>query len=662
MILNTFPPSVKNVWCSFDTEARLRWVQSDVILTNDEVDELPDNYTQADIRKLVYVDTYCYSISDGTHIAILETVEEFYDFIAFHSIPFLYCFNAKYDFTTLYIYMISNGWECLPRSVKRFKPNTYISLHNDMGSKYMLQADIPTKHKKRGCHRVNFYDAANIFTNTKLEKLLENFKVKNNDGKDIRKTTMNYQLTELTDDDINYIISDTHGLYHLIRTVDKEFRNSTGYGLANPSKPDIITVGGFAKKVLLNNYLYPEARNYSESKRIYQSQHRMSVDFDQRLRIANLYRGGLVIINSNYQGEPITQPVYKYDYHSHYPAQMREMPAIRSTVTYMYTLDQYMQYKDRDKYVYVFEIESAHGSIKPDKRGVNMWFDPRTREYTDTIHYIANDDDQLLMFDFEFFEMMEWYDLNFEIKAVYAFATFKNDGYREFVDVYYKMKEESKVYKDASRSMLAKIMLNSSYGKFGENPVRVRCYHTINDKDALSLVITDETETDESSMLNVIQAAYITAMGRVKLMSDCRKYCDNISEQLIYGDTDSAHLTVKIPDDDLSPIIGGFGDECEVGGVTIPYEWCKYLAPKTYIQGRRLDNVWCYDIYCKGVSKKVVAESVDGRPPEEVDKIFAPNVKFKCLSKLNVRGGAALVPLYKHIMTDDDYINNEGVI
>lgn len=119
--------------------------------------------------------------------------------------------------------------------------------------------------------------------------------------------------------------------------------------------------------------------------------------------------------------------------------------------------------------------------------------------------------------------------------------------FKSFVDRYYGIRLQAKSDNDPALDFIAKIMLNSLYGKFGQRPIRltlelannakleqyVRQGKTVTVRDEFMLV---ESEAQIDHEFTAI-AAIITAMARSTLYCHIR----NAGDSYIYADTDSVH-------------------------------------------------------------------------------------------------------------------------
>lgn len=155
----------------------------------------------------------------------------------------------------------------------------------------------------------------------------------------------------------------------------------------------------------------------------------------------------------------------------------------------------------------------------------------------------------------------------------------------EYIQEYYE--REGKVIKNAGRKQVAKLMLNSFWGKFGEKPNKMQTF-TVTSPAELYKIIEDmgnnihdirictddiveidvtkaEEEVIPSSKTNIFIASFTTAWARLALY----QYLDKLKEQVLHFDTDSIIYLWKngLPQVETGPFLGQMKDETE--GVSI---------------------------------------------------------------------------------------------
>lgn len=668
ILYNDFPRFIKIEWAASDTET-FTYIDG-VKVSEDDLQILGKEKPAKFFREHATVRVWAWQISDGEHFFATNDFDEYINFIGEHKIKAVWFYNAKFDFAQIDYQILTHvpPYARVTDDDKCNSPWRYSSLHNDKGGRFSLKLWTPYKASGAGSrnvdrhehtHAVVFYDFCNIFGGG-LKRLLEEFNVVDFSGNEIRKSTMNYQAVDesaLSTDELQYLKNDTGGLYHLIRIASATLEDLTGYTITK-AKPDIMTAGGLAKKMLLK-HLYPDAGEH-ERKRKFQRDHPLTLAQDIYAREHKLYAGGVCILNDKFAG--VLQrgiKMRRYDVNSEYPYAMSIMQDIvgkAHTMTLSAWKKQTKAYKHEHIAIYI--IEEIEGVCKADK--VPCFRQPFTGKYTAEFHV----EERILMFEREYEELAKWYDFDDCISGVIVYKTRQNPKYAEFVYEYYKLKNDSKKAGEKAKTAFAKLLLNSSYGKLAERVQREITYREINEESgAVHLVHTIEDEIDEKSMLNVIQGALITSIARVYILSHIREIChENVRDNFIYCDTDSIHTLCEYDAADAVSL-GGFKDESPPDG----FNCVKYIAPKCYFDAvvDHDGEIEFIEFHSKGLSIKVIEnefKNADGKFKNisYIDKRFSYGEKFQPLSGMNIRGGKALIPIEKYLakpLKNVQYIN-----
>ena len=650
ILYNDFAPFTKEVWGASDTET-FTYIDG-VKVSNDELLRLGKTHNQAFFRQHASVRVWAWQFSNGKNFFVTNDFDEYIEFLCEHKVKAVWFYNAKFDFAQIDYQLLTHNPVYRLSTDEDGKQDgyRYESLHNDKGGRYSLKLWTPYKAHGKGSrnvdrhehvHSTTFYDFCNIFGGG-LSSLLKEFDVKDFDGNAIRKSAMDYQGVDeyhLTENDLNYLKNDTCGLYHLIRIANDTLTELTGYSICK-GKPDVMTAGGLAKKMLLR-FLYPNTQEkYRKEK--FQKEHPLTLEQDSYLREHRLYNGGLCILNEYFAGHIITDKMNRYDVNSEYPFIMSTMYDLHGDGVKM-TEKQWDKLKYKSGYERIFVFEELHGRLKENKI-------PCFRNgYTGKFEKSINIEQTYLMFEEEVNELKEWYNLDYDLTYYIVFKKRKLDGYANFVHTFYELKNESKKNGQKAKTKFAKLLLNSSYGKLAERVARRITWREINaETGAVHLVSKNENEVDESSMLSVVQGAYVTALARVWILSHIREICrEDVLHKLIYCDTDSVHVLAEY--DKADPYnLGGFKNEGE-------FNCCKYIAPKCYFDGK-IDNEGRFselEIHSKGLSIKLIEQEfktpTGWKSVKEVDKRFSFGEKFQPLSGMNIKGGKALIPIEKYL-------------
>jgi len=627
---NSFP---KRKYLGADTETKLYY--NGKLLSEDEAYNLYRNNGQAFVKQNVEVVAYAFMLSDGENFALFQNCEDFITACAMFQVDVVFWYNARFDFSIFDYYLLTNGWEDTTTKIKdkknygKLPSKTYQSLNGEYGQRYELKLwyDYYNKHSERHVHHWTNIDICNIYGGG-LKKNLEDFKIKDKNGNDVRKLEMDYVEADI-EDDIQYMINDTKGLYLLAEKINETLLKITGFSLF---KGDFITAGGLAKKTLLK-FLFESTPK--QNIKIFKQCFPVSAEDDKKFRFQHLYLGGKCFVNP-YKKGVVQKNIYKYDVNSMYPNQMRNM-------TYPYGKPNILMNDKKldNKHCYIYYIKKLRGVLKHNK--VPVWQDVLSGEYTD----IIREDECRYIWKEELDEIIEWYDLEYELIYILEYVSKVPKGVKKYVDTFYDIKCNNK----GSIKQGAKLLLNSAYGKLAQKIERYTCVYSLNE-DGIVHLERQDLELDEAGMLSVVVGSRITALARVDLMQFIREICKgDVKNNFIYCDTDSVHSLTpyeKCDDKELGKM------KCE--GI---FEYGLYLAPKSYL----MYNDGEYEVHCKGVNTEVVKKEIEKcNSFSEACDIFKPNRLFKCLCGLNVKGGKALIYVDKMIVNDENFRINKEVL
>jgi len=386
---------------------------------------------------------------------------------------------------------------------------------------------------------------------------------------------------------------DTIKLYEILKIAFNEFRSmnlSFGYSLPN------MAFQNFKKLFLKDRELiFPEDKDYIEN-------------------ILQAYRGGFVNVFELGKFDHIVD----YDINSLYPYVMKnhKLPIAYEKELHNITLDQYLKLKenhyiianvdfslDVDISMIVKRINNKLYSIKSG----NVWI------HEPEIDYLIENKAQI------------------KFNTVYLYK-YSYDLFNEYIDMFYNIKKNSNGNK--ARKTIAKLFLNSLYGKFGQHKSHTE-YIPLNDNEIMDLqepIRMIEIEPDGKRIITTNYGEFltrkkeekvsyapeiagsITAYARMKLYEYIKKAG---FENVVYCDTDSIHCKGHYLDQYISEDLGMLKIEKEGSG--------EYLAPKFY----QINNEWT----TKGISKKDILLQKDENKQIWLSKRFE---KVKTINKNGV--------------------------
>lgn len=165
----------------------------------------------------------------------------------------------------------------------------------------------------------------------------------------------------------------------------------------------------------------------------------------------------------------------------------------------------------------------------------------------------------------------------YEISEIEYLGGYKFRGmigmFDEYIDYWYGVKTEASINNNYALRTIAKLMLNSLYGKFGSNPLKKSKYPIFDsENDVVKYLIGAEEKTSTSY---VPVASFITAYSRDKII----RAAISCGDRFVYADTDSLHiLGNEVPNIEIDSVkLGAFKLESN-------FDCAKFHRSKCYIE------------------------------------------------------------------------------
>lgn len=321
----------------------------------------------------------------------------------------------------------------------------------------------------------------------------------------------------------------------------------------------------------------------------------LSLEMDANIRLS--YRGGFTWLNEKYSGLELGEGEV-FDVNSLYPSVMY-------TKALPYGMPIYYDgkyEKDEEYPLYIqhvrCEFQLKKGAIPTIQIKKNLRF--KQNEYLKhsggevTDLYVTNVDWELINEHYEVYEVEYVSGWKFKSKV----GLFNN-----FIDKWTLIKTTS----EGAIKLLAKLMLNSLYGKFASNPDVTGKIPYLKEDGSCGYRVG---ESEYKDPVYTPMGVFITSYARELTIRTAQKCYDRI----IYCDTDSIHLLGRGVPDEIADLV----DPKRLGywAHESTFKRGKYIRQKTY----------AHDEYAKEVEKDGVKKMVEC-PPEE-----ATGVKFvvKC--------------------------------
>jgi len=242
----------------------------------------------------------------------------------------------------------------------------------------------------------------------------------------------------------------------------------------------------------------------------------------------------------------------------------------------------------------------------------------------------------------------------YEILEIYEGICFEEMVY-PFSDLVGFCKMLRKAHKGQALEMLAKLIQNSLYGKFGTRRERTRIMNTLHmeDEDFIGAMPYDvdgkwyvKKETDIEMRCLPQWAVFITAHARLRLLSTVYAVGP---ENCLYGDTDS--ITTKAGFSHLIDI----GDD--YGQFKLEKEWqvFKAIAPKVYV-GLLQDGTY------KGAAKGLPRKGITDKNWKELLEDGKSSATTISLSSLRVAMKTGVKPARELIRKSSDLTNSSNFV
>lgn len=533
---------------------------------------------------------WCFSITeigniDNTIVGL--TIEDFFDELLKLGSCTIYFHNLRFDSQFILSYMLTTGYE-YTEDGKRMKDKSFTTLISGLGVFYAIEVKLA-----KGV-RIKFLDSYKKI-NTPVEKIPKDFDLP------INKLEIDYNMDrprgyQLTELEKEYVQHDT-------KIVAMALKKQFDKGL------DKMTIAGDAlasvKALTDFNNLFPV----------------LPREIDDYIRRS--YRGGWCYVNPEYQNKDLGQ-MFVYDVNSLYPSRMRYCLLPYGEPKYFSG-----EYKTDTEYpLYICHIKAT---FKLKKGCFPCIQDKHNRIFSST-EYIKEHLDglepleiYLTSVDLELFKDM--YDI-YTIDYIdgYKFKA-KYDMFNSYIDYWNNIKIKATEEGNKTMRTIAKLMLNSCYGKFASS-TRTSSKIPYLKEDGIVGYIT--REDDPRDPIYTALSCFITAWAR-DLTIRSAVACSNI---FAYADTDSLHIldTGVVPD---IPI-----DNFKLGYFKLESKprRARFLRAKTYIEEiyNEKKERWELEVKCAGMNP-AVKEYVTW---DNFHYGFTSDLKLK---PKNVKGGVVLV-------------------
>lgn len=422
--------------------------------------------------------------------------------------PCLYFHNAKFDTDFIINWLFRNGYEWV-ESTKGMINKQFTTLISDDGKFYTMHICNEIVPKR---NVIEIRDSQKLL-NMSVAKIAKTFKLP--DSKlEIDYNEFREVGHELTAEEQEYLKAD-------ITIVSKALADLFESGTTR------LTIGSNA----LNKY-YEMMGGRKQFRKIFP---KLDVIVDKDIRAA--YKGGFTYLNPIYKEVDIAEGLV-FDVNSLYPWAMHS-PNVLPYGRPVFFSGQYQPDNMHPLFIQRLrcQFELKANKIPMIQLKHNLSFVPT--------EYLKSSNDQIITLtltniDLELF--LENYDV-YEMEYVNGWKFKGASGmFDQYIDYWTEIKIQATKDKNAGLRAIAKLYLNSLYGKFATSPY-VRSAIPYLGEDGV--VHYRKTEYEERDSIYVPIGAFITAIARNKTIRSAQ----SVYDRYLYSDTDSIHIRgTDIPD------------------------------------------------------------------------------------------------------------------
>lgn len=489
-------------------------------------------------------------IGNIDNIVFNNTIDTFMKYILNAAPITLYFHNLKFDGGFILHYLFKNHFNFVADR-KYLEKNSFTTLISDKGLFYSIEicCGASANGKKRKIIRI--LDSLKLI-NDSVENIAKTFDAPTN------KLKINYKDFrepghKLTAEEIAYLRGDVVIMAHALNTLFTQNLNK-------------MTAGSNA----LNDY-----KNIIGKRKF--DEFFPAPEYDWSIRQS--YRGGFTYLNPIHANN-ILYDITVLDVNSLYPWVMYEcfLPYGEG----VHFEGEYIQDVDRPLYI---QCIRCNFEIKPGKIPT---IQIKNTKYFRENEYLLNsngEDITLYLTSVDLKLFFEQYNVtNVEFIEGWKFRQ-SNKLFKKYIDKWIKIKNESTLNGNKGMRALAKLMLNSLYGKFATSP-KVRSKYPYFD-DENNVVAYKDGPEEQRKPVYIPVGTFITSYAREKTIRTSQKIKDFSiqkygKDMYIYSDTDSIHT--NLPLEDLKKLVDI--DDVRLGAWKIE-EKCyngKFIRQKCYIE------------------------------------------------------------------------------
>ena len=444
-----------------------------------------------------------------------------------------YFHNLKFDGEFILHYLLTHGY----KYDDSHKAKTFEVLITDSGIFYSITVYFEKLNKKY--KKVTFYDSLKKLP-FKVSVISKAFELED-EKLEIDYTAPRPVGHELTEEEKQYIVNDCRIVAQALKIqMDEGLKKMTNASDAMNQYKSVISKENFERYFPVFPY-----------------------ELDADLRLA--YKGGFTYMNPKYKGVRVREGRC-YDVNSLYPSVMYDC-----LLPYSYPVYFEGEPEPSEDYpLYIIRLECWF-QLKKDHIPTiqlknNRWGFVETE-------YLTSSNDEIVEMTLTSVDYKLFRD-HYDVECLKFICGWKFKGkqgfFTEYIDHWMHIKETN----TGAKRQLAKLMLNSLYGKFATNPKGKRRIPYLDEDGVVRYNYTDYEYRDA---VYTAMGAFITAYAREKTI----RAAQSVYDRFIYADTDSLKLEgLEVPEGlEIHPTkLGAWKDEAPNG-----FTDSLFLRAKTYM-------------------------------------------------------------------------------
>lgn len=470
-----------------------------------------------------------------------NNIESFFEYIKDKNEKY-YIHNLKFDGEFILSYLLKNKFKWV-KNRNDLIENCFTTLISDRGVFYSIEICFKKTHHTT--YRAILYDSLKLFPMS-VDEIGKAFNLP------IQKLTLDYNKYRseghiLTETEINYLKHDVQIVAMAIQELHKQ---------------------NLTKLTTASNALYSFKDTIGE-KKFKKYFPILPYELDQEMRPA--YKGGFTYLNPKYKNKSVGKGL-TLDVNSLYPSVMYS-----EYLPYGIPIKFDGEYKyDRTYNIYIQSITCKFYLKKdgiPTIQLKNNFSFCSTEYLTSSVDkmgvdnyvtlFLTNIDLKLFFENYEVKELV--YNYGYKFKST-------NKLFKNYIDYWTEVKINATKEGNTALRTIAKLMLNSLYGKFALNPNI--CGKIPYLENGVVKYKNDEKEIREPIYLPI--GIFVTSYARNKTIRTCKR----LGDRFIYADTDSAHIVGEELPQNIEI------DDYKLGAWKIEekFKRGKYIRAKTYIE------------------------------------------------------------------------------